>query len=208
MFNGTVPANGFVLKNDIDQLLLNGFYLGNIARGSVEYTKVVTNGGISGSDPTTAFIRGLETYFFDLQQLQSMLTFSDTLSENFGLTAAETDHSNYFNTFRSGRFSDYRVYESNTGLSGGNTKIPYGFNGTFRWYLIPLNQESIMYKNTSLRDKWVDPSNISIGSAYRILRDAYFELSKEQLAAATEYFEDNNITTLVEYRSTDQFVGR
>ena len=208
MFNGTVPANGFVLKNDIDQLLLNGFYLGNIARGSGEYTKVVTNGGISGSDPTTAFIRGLETYFFDLQQLQSMLTFSETLSEDLGLTAAETDHSNYFNTFRSGRFSDYRVYESNTGLSGGNTKIPYGFNGTFRWYLVPLNQESIMYKNTSLRDKWVDPSNISIGSAYRILRDAYFELSKEQLAAATEYFEDNNITTLVEYRSTDQFVGR
>ena len=137
-----------------------------------------------------------------------MLTFSETLSEDLDLTAAETDHSNYFNTFRSGRFSDYRVYESNTGLSGGNTKIPYGFNGTFRWYLIPLNQESIMYKNTSLRDKWADPSNISIGSAYRILRDAYFELSKEQLAAATEYFEDNNITTLVEYRSTDQFVGR
>ena len=207
MFNGDVPANGFVLKNDVDQLLLNGFYLGNIGRGAAEYTKVVTNGGISGADPTTAFIRGLETYFFNLQQLQSIMTFPETL-DDFGLTGAVSEHTNYFNTFRSGRFSDYRVYETNTGLTGGNTKIPYGFNGTFRWYLVPLKEESIMYKNASLRDRWVSSSNNNITAAYKIIRDAYFELSKEQLAAAIQYFEDNNITTLVEYRSTDQFVGR
>jgi hypothetical protein len=208
MFNGDVPANGFVLKNDVDQLLLNGFYLGNIGRGAAEYTKVVTNGGISGADPTTAFIRGLETYFFNLEQLQLMFTFPEILSEEYGLTAAGSEHTNYLNTFRSGRFSDYRVYETNTGLTGGNTKIPYGFNGTFRWYLVPLKEESIMYKNASLRDRWVSSINNNITTAYKIIRDAYFELSKEQLAAAIQYFEDNNITTLVEYRSTDQFVGR
>jgi hypothetical protein len=208
MFNGDVPANGFILKNDVDQLLLNGFYLGNIARGSAEYTRVVTNRGVSGADPTTAFIRGLETYFFDLQRLQYTLSFIESLPEDLGLTGAESDHTNYDNTFKSGRFSDFRVYETNTGLTGGNTKIPYGFNGTFRWYIVPLNEESIMYKNTSLRDRWADPSNNNIGSAYRIMRDAYFELSKEQLAAAIKYFKDNNITTLAEYRASDQFVGR
>jgi hypothetical protein len=207
MFDGDVSANGFVLKNDIDQLLLNGFYLGNIARGSAEYTKVVTGRGISGTDPTTAFIRGLETYFFDLQQLQSMLTFSENL-EDLGITAAATDHSNYFNTFRSGRFSDYRVYETHTGITGSNTKIPYGFNGTFRWYQVPLNRESIMYKNASLQGRWISPSNDNITSAYKIIRDAYFELSKEQLAAAMKYFADNNITTLAEYRLTDRPIGR
>ena len=55
MFDGDVSANGFVLKNDIDQLLLNGFYLGNIARGSAEVkqsfrgisTHVLMNSAIS-----------------------------------------------------------------------------------------------------------------------------------------------------------------
>jgi hypothetical protein len=207
LFNSVVPANGFIMKNDVDNLLYQGFYLGNIARGSDEYTKVVTNRGISGSDPITAFIRGLETYFFNLQQLQFQMTFSEQLFD-FGLTAAEADHSNYLNTFRSGRFSDYRVFESNTGLTGGNTKIPYGFNGEFLWYAVPLNEESILYKNTNLRDRWQTTTNNNINVAYSIMRDAYFELTKEQLVAASEYFSDNKITTLAEYRSTDQFVGR
>jgi hypothetical protein len=210
LFNSDVPANGFVLKNDMDQLLLNGFYLGNIARGSDEYTRVVTNRGISGSDPTTAFIRGLETYFFDLDKLQQTLNVSgfNFLEIALGLTGAASDFSNYLNTFKSGRFSDYRVYETNAGLTGGNTKIPYGFNGTFQWHLVDLNQNSILYNNSTLRNRWQNTSNNNISTAYKIIRDAYFELSKEQLAAATEYFAENDITTLVEYRSTDQFVGR
>jgi hypothetical protein len=100
------------------------------------------------------------------------------------------------------------VYETNAGLTGGNTKIPYGFNGTFQWHLVDLNQNSILYNNSTLRNRWQNTSNNNISTAYKIIRDAYFELSKEQLAAATEYFAENDITTLVEYRSTDQFVGR
>ena len=207
LFNGDVPANGLIMKNDVDHLLYQGFYLGNIARGSDEYTRVVTNGGVSGSDPVTSFIRGLETYFFNLQQLQFQMSFAEQLSD-FGLTAADSEHSNYLNTFRSGRFSDYRVFETNTGLTGGNTKIPYGFNGEFLWYAVPLNEDSIMYKNEEFRNRWQTTSNNNINVAYSIMRDAYFELTKEQLAAAAEYFADNKITTLVEYRSTDQFVGR
>ena len=207
LFSGDVPANGFAMKNDVDNLLYQGFYLGNIARGSNEYTRVVTNRGISGSDSTTAFIRGLETYFFNLQQLQFQLSFAEQLFD-FGLTAAEAEYSNYQTIFNSGRFSDYRVFETNTGLTGGNTKIPYGFNGEFRWYQVPLNQNSIMYTNEELRYRWGSPTNNNINVAYSILRDAYFELTKEQLAYVADYFADNKITTLVEYRSTDQFVGR
>lgn len=209
LFNSDVPANGLIMKTDIDSLLYHGFYLGNIGRGSAEYTKVVTNGGVSGSDPITSFIRGLETYFFNLQQLQSTMEFPETLGvDGFGLTAADSEHSNYLNRFKSGRFSDYRVFETNTGLTGGNTKIPYGFNGEFRWYLVPLNEDSILYKNISLRDRWQTTTNNNINVAYSILRDAYFELTKEQLASTIKYFKDNKITTLVEYRATDQFVGR
>ena len=208
MFDGIVSANGLILKNDVGQLLLNGFYYGNIARGSDEYTRVVTNRGVSGSDPTTSFIRGLETYFFDLQQLQAQLTFSTFLTDDLGLTAAASDYSAYYDNLRSGRFSDYRVFETNSGLTGGNTKIPYGFAGTFKWNVIPLNTKSILYTNVSLRDRWISTQNNSTKSAYVILRDAYFELAKEQLNAASNYFKNYNITTLVEYRATDQFVGR
>lgn len=208
MFDGDVPANGFIMKNDIDRLLLNAFYYGNIGRGADEYTRVVTNRGISGSDPTTSFVRGLETYFFDLQQLQHFLTFPTYLSEDLGLTAAASDYSSYHNNLRSGRFSDYRVFETNSGLTGGNTKIPYGFNGSFKWHLVPLNTESILYKNVSLRDRWTSTQNNTIKSAYVIMRDAYFELLKEQLSAVSEYFSENNVTTLTEYRSTDKSVGR
>ena len=112
------------------------------------------------------------------------------------------------NRFKSGRFSDYRVFETNTGLTGGNTKIPYGFNGEFRWYTVPLNEDSIMYKNEEFRNRWQTITNNNINVAYSILRDAYFELTKEQLASTIKYFKDNKITTLVEYRATDQFVGR
>ena len=207
LFDSTIPANGFIMKNDVEQLLLNGFYYGNIARGSNEFTQVVTKGGISGSDPTTSFIRGMETYFFDLEELQSTMHFAEALS-NFGITAANSDHANYLSTFRSGRFSDYRVYENNNGLTGGNTKIPYGFNGEFRWYLVPLNEQSIMYKNTGLKNRWQSERNDNIETAYVIMRDAYFELTKEQIRQAYAYFTANKITTLAEYRSTDKLVGR
>lgn len=207
MFDGDVQANGFIIRNDVDQLLLNGFYYGNIARGADELTKVVTNRGVSGSDQITAFIRGLETYFFNLQQLQYTMSYYNAI-EDFGLTGAASEFSSYYSTFNSGRFSDYRVYETNNGLTGGNTKIPYGFNGTFRWYQVPLNTESILYKNTNLRDRWASSSNDNINTAYVILRDAYFELLKEQLSAAEDYFDSNQVTALSRYKSTDQNVGR
>lgn len=207
MFDGPVKANGFIMNTDIDSLLLNGFYYGNIARGSNEYTKVVTNAGISGTDKTTAFIRGLETYFFDLEALQYIMT-SDEYAEFFGMTAASTDFNSYLSIFNSGRFTDYRVYETNIGLTGGNTKIPYGFNGTFRWYQVPLNKKSIMYTDTTLRDRWTDSTNDNIRTSYSILRDAFFELTKQQLNKTNDYFNTNKITTLVDYNVNEVSVGR
>lgn len=207
LFTGDVPVNGFILQDDIKDRLLNDFYYGNIGRSAAEYSSVVTNRGISGASQSTAFIRGLETYFFDLEQLQHNMTFRSYLSD-LGLDAAGDHFNSYMNTFNSGRFSDYRVYESSTGLTGGNTVIPYGNTGTFRWYLVPLRSGCIMQQNTNLRSRWLSDANNNIGVAYQILRDAYFELTKQQVSAAYQYFEDNNITTFVEYRSTDKSIGR
>lgn len=207
LFTGDVPANGFILNDDVNDRLLNDFYYGNLGRSAAEYTAVVTNRGVSGASIPTAFIRGLETYLFDLEQLQHNMTFPSYLVD-LGLTAASDHFASYTNTFNSGRFSDYRVFESNVGLTGGNTVIPYGMTGTFRWYLVPLRTGSILETNTDLRSRWISDTNSSIDVAYRIIRDAYFELTKQQLAAAYQYFEDNDITTFVEYRSTDQPIGR
>lgn len=207
LFTGDVPANGFIFKDDINERLLNDFYYGNISRGAGEYTKVVTNKGISGSDVPTSFIRGLETYFFDLEKLQDSMSFSSTLTD-LGLPAAASNHGTYMSNLNSGRFSDYRVFETNTGITGGNTKIPYGNFGNFKWYLVPIRTGSILQTNTDLLSRWTSEANVGITNAYQILRDAYFELTKEQLAAAYEYFEDEEISTYVEYRSSDREIGR
>ena len=204
---GVVPANGFILHDDINERLINDFFYGNFARGSAEYTNIVTNAGASGS-PSTSFIRGLETYFFDLEELRTAVRFPFFFTEATGLTAAAAHIPDYINYFDSGRFSDFRVFETNTGMSGGNTKIPYGFAGEFFWYLIPINDRSILWEELSLRERWVSTTNNNIFSAYSIIRDAYFLLIKRQLEAALKYFADNKITTLVEYRDTDKFVGR
>ena len=50
--------------------------------------------------------------------------------------------------------------------------------------------------------------NNNITTAYQIMRDAYFELTKQQLADAYDYFDDSDITTFVEYRATDKAIGR
>jgi hypothetical protein len=207
LFTGDVPCNGFIYKDDVNERLINDFYYGNIARGSDEYTKVITNGGISGSDKATSFIRGLETYFFDLQQLQDSLSFSGQMVE-FGLSDASSDFTAYKNNLNSGRFSDYRVFETNTGVTGGNTKIPYGNFGNFKWYLVPVRQGSILQTDDSLYSRWTSTANVGITSAYEILRDAYFALSKAQIAAAYDYFDEDEITTYVEYRIGDTQVGR
>jgi hypothetical protein len=127
---------------------------------------------------------------------------------DFGLTLTDPHTSEYLNTTNSGRFSDYRVFETNTGITGGNTKIPYGFNGSFKWYGVPLNSSCIITRNLSLRSRWLSTTNDNINTAYEILRDAYFELTKEQISATKAYFVSNDITTLVEYRATDKSVGR
>ena len=207
LFDGDVPANGFIMKDDINDLLLNTFYYGNIGRGSSEFTKVVTNGGISGSDPSTSFIRGLETYFFDLQRMQNQMSFSTHLAD-LGLTAAVSSHSQYMSNFNSGRLSDYRVFETNTGTTGGNTIIPYGKSGEFQWNLISPRADSILYTDSDLQMRWGSTANNNIGIAYTILKDAYFRLTKQQLEAAYQYFEDSDITTFVQYRSTDKAIGR
>jgi hypothetical protein len=206
LFTGDVPANGFIMNDDTHEKLLNGFYYGNIARGSGEYTKVVTNKGVSGSDPTTSFIRGLETYFFDLEKLQDSMSFRSYLAD-LGITAS-IDLAEYMSNFNSGRFSDLRVFETNTGTTGGNSYIPYGNFGPFQWNLVPIRQSSILYTNDSLRDRWGSTANAGITTAYTILRDAYFELTKQQLQAAFDYFENDDITTFTEYRSTDKQIGR
>jgi hypothetical protein len=206
LFTGDVPANGFIMNDDTHEKLLNGFYYGNIARGSGEYTKVVTNRGVSGSDPTTSFIRGLETYFFDLEKLQDSMSYPVYLTD-LGITAS-IDHGVYMTNFNSGRFSDMRVFETNTGITGGNSFIPYGNFGEFRWYLVPLRESSILYTDNSLRSRWTSSANAGITTAYTILRDAYFELTKQQLQAAFDYFENDDITTFTEYRSTDKQIGR
>ena len=207
LFTGDVPANGFIMTDDIHEKLLSGFYYGNIARGSAEYNAVVTNKGISGSDPTTSFVRGLETYFFDLERLQNSMSTPNYL-DDVGLTAAAASHGNYKSIFNSGRFTDYRVFENNTGTTGGNTVIPYGFTGAFRWNLVPLRTSSILNTDQSLKSRWISDSNNNITTAYQIIRDAYFELTKQQLDAAFYYFEINDITTFVEYRATDKAIGR
>jgi len=207
LFTGDVPVNSFIMNDDIDERLLNDFYYGNIARGSTEYTKVITNKGVSGSDRATSFIRGLETYFFDLQQMQDQMSFSLHL-DNLGLTAAVSSHSQYMSNFNSGRLSDYRVFETNTGTTGGNTIIPYGNSRDFRWYLVPPRVDSILNTDQDLKLRWTSTSNTNIRTAYTILRDAYFRLTKQQLEAAYQYFEDNDITTFVQYRSTDRAIGR
>lgn len=206
LFDGDVPANGFIMKDDINDLLLNAFYYGNMGRGSSEFTKVVTNGGISGGDPRTSFIRGLETYFFDLDKLQFQMSFPNTLRD-LGLTAASSNFSDYINNFNSGRLSDYRVFETNTGTTGGNMFIPYG-KSSFKWNQVPLRSDCIMATNDSLRQRWTSGTNNNIDTAYEIMRDAYFELTKQQLEAAYRYFEDSDITTFVQYRSTDKAIGR
>jgi hypothetical protein len=206
LFTGDVPANGFIMNDDTHEKLLNGFYYGNIARGSGEYTKVVTNKGVSGSDPTTSFIRGLETYFFDLEKLQDSMSFRSYLAD-LGITAS-IDLAEYMSNFNSGRFSDLRVFETNTGTTGGNSYIPYGNFGPFQWNLVPIRQSSILYTNDSLRDRWGSTANAGITTAYTILRDAYFELTKQQLQAAFDYFENDDIATFTEYRSTDKQIGR
>ena len=207
MFTGDVPVNAFVMNDDIDERLLNDFYYGNIARGSAEYTKVITNKGISGSDPSTSFIRGLETYFFDLPQMQHEMSFSAHL-DSLGLTAAVSSHSQYMSNFNSGRLSDYRVFETNTGTTGGNTIIPYGNSEEFRWYYVPPRADSILFTDSDLRMRWGSTANNNIGIAYTILKDAYFRLTQQQLEAAYQYFEDSDITTFVQYRSTDKAIGR
>ena len=207
MFTGDVPVNAFVMNDDIDERLLNDFYYGNIARGSEEYTKVITNKGISGSDEATSFIRGLETYFFDLQRMQDQMSFSSHLAD-LGLTAAVSSHSQYMSNFNSGRLSDYRVFETNTGTTGGNTIIPYGKTGEFQWNLISPRAGSILYTDSDLQMRWGSTANNNIGIAYTILKDAYFRLTKQQLEAAYQYFEDSDITTFVQYRSTDKAIGR
>ena len=207
LFVEVVPANGFLIKDNIEQLLYEGFYLGNISRGANEFTDVVTNNGVSGSNEVTAFIRGLETYFFDLNAMQQNMRF-DSYLHDIGLTGSISNHASYKSTFNSGRMSDYRVYETNTGTTGGNTKIPYGFAGTFDWFTIPLRSGCIIQRNASLSGRWIDPLNNNISTAYKIMRDAYFELTKEQILATKQYFATEKITTLVEYRATDKFVGR
>jgi hypothetical protein len=202
---GVVPANGIIMHDDINEHLINDFFYGNFARGSEEYTNIVTNAGASGS-PSTSFIRGLETYFFDLDTLKILL--SSTPPSEWGLSSADANHAQYKNLFNSGRFSDFRVFETNTGITGGNTKIPYGFSGEFSWYLIPVNPNSILETENALNLRWKSESNNNIFTAYEIIRDAYFLLIKRQLEATLKYFADNKITTLVEYRDTDSFVGR
>ena len=206
LFDGDVPANGFILKDDVNEYLLNGFYYGNLVRGANEYTNVITNSGASGTDKTTAFVRGMETYFFDLESTQHNMVGS--MLSDFGLTLTAPHTSEYLNTTNSGRFSDYRVFETNTGITGGNTKIPYGFNGSFKWYGVPLRSSCIIARNLSLRTRWLSTTNDNINTAYEIFRDAYFALTKEQISATKAYFVSNDITTLVEYRATDKHVGR
>ena len=60
----------------------------------------------------------------------------------------------------------------------------------------------------SLKSRWISDANSGITAAYNILRDAYFELTKQQLQAAYDHFENNDITTFVEYRVTDKPIGR
>jgi hypothetical protein len=128
--------------------------------------------------------------------------------DQLGITAAGGNFASYIDNFNSGRFSDYRVYETNSGTTGGNTKIPYGFSSTFRWYQVPLRTGCIMDTNANLKLRWTSAANNNIDTAYEILRDAYFELTKQQLEATYRYFEDSDITTFVQYRSTDKAIGR
>jgi hypothetical protein len=206
LFSGEVPANGFIIDDNINDLLLQTFYYGNIARGSTEYTNVVTNGGVSGADSATAFIRGLETYFFDLEDLQFQMSFGSYLDQ-MGITASAANFTEYMNKFNSGRFSDYRVFETYTGFSGGNSFIPYG-KAYFKWNFVPIRSGSILDTNQELKQRWKSPTNDDITTAYEIIRDAYFELTKKQIQAAYDYFTANNITTYVQYRSTDKAIGR
>jgi hypothetical protein len=209
LFDGEVPANGLILQDDVDELLYQGFYLGNIARGAGEYTKVVTNGGVSGSDRLTSFIRGLETYFFDLKNiLQSDLAIPTTLSETFGFTGADAHFNSYKSEFNSGRFSDYRVYETNTGNTGGNSVIPYGYNGTFNWNYVPLRSGCVLKETPDLLLRWTSDSNNNIKTAYEILRDAYFQLTKDQILSIVEFFKAEEIDTFPTYSVTDTAIGR
>lgn len=208
LFNGDVPANGFILKDDIDHLLYQGFYLGNIARGSAEYQKVVTNGGVSGTDEITAFIRGLETHFFNLELIQGNIRYPEGMFDMTGFTGADSYFTSYKNEFNSGRFSDYRVYETNTGTTGGNSVIPYGYNGTFAWNGIPLNPDSVLFNTPELYLRWISTSNNNIKTAYQILRDAYFELTKDQILSAVEYFQAEEIDTFRTYSITETSIGR
>lgn len=207
LFTGDVPANGFIMFDDVNERLLNDFYYGNIARGANEYTKVLTNKGVSGSDVPTSFIRGLETYFFDIDRMQSFMRFPSYFVD-LGMTASAENYSEYRLNLNSGRFSDYRIFESNTSPLGGNRKIPYGFSGEFRWYEVPLNRNSILFTDSSLLMRWGSTANNNISVAYEILRDAYFKLTEEQIKATIAYFDANDITTFVEYRSTDKQIGR
>ena len=207
LFAGDVPANGFIFKDDVHERLLNDFYYGNIGRSAGEYTAVVTNGGISGASIPTSFIRGLETYFFDLERLQDSMSTPNYLVD-LGLTLTTSNFSEYSTKFNSGRFSDYRVFESSTSATGGNTQIPYGNSNTFNWFLVPLKSDCIMRTDSGLYSRWTSQVNNNITTAYKIMRDAYFELTKQQLADAYDYFDDSDITTFVEYRATDKAIGR
>ena len=207
LFTGDVPANGFIMFDDVNERLLNDFYYGNISRGASEYTKVLTNKGVSGSDVPTSFIRGLETYFFDIDKIQSFMRFGSYFVD-LGMTASAENYNEYRLNLNSGRFSDYRIFESNTSPFGGNTKIPYGFTGEFRWYEVPINRKSILFTDTDLSMRWISSTNNNISVAYEILRDAYFRLTEEQIKATLAYFDANDITTFVEYRSTDKQIGR
>jgi hypothetical protein len=207
LFSGDVPANGFIFVDDVHERLLNDFYYGNIGRSAAEYSVVITNRGVSGASIPTSFIRGLETYFFNLEELQDNMSYGSYLID-LGLTMANNNFNEYSTVLNSGRFSDYRVFESNTSPYGGNTQIPYGNTYEFRWYLVPLRSDCIMSTNQELRSRWLSSTNNNIDTAYRIMRDAYFELTKQQLAAAYAYFNSSNITTFVEYRATDKAIGR
>ena len=100
------------------------------------------------------------------------------------------------------------MFETNTGTTGGNTIIPYGNSEEFRWYYVPPRADSILFTDSDLRMRWGSTANNNIGIAYTILKDAYFRLTQQQLEAAYQYFEDSDITTFVQYRSTDKAIGR
>ena len=206
LFDTAVPANGFILKDNIEQYLLEYFYNGNIARGSAEYSKVITGGGISGADVGTSFIRGLETYFFDLEECQINFRRSNDLSA-LNLSIPSTNYATYLSLCSTGRLSEFRIFETNTGSTGGNTIIPYG-KTDFNWYLIPLNPNCIIATTPDLNNRWNNPVNNNNKIAYEILKDAYFELTKQQLIETLQYFATNKITTFGNYRSTDKAIGR